>query len=219
MRKQMTEKHLEEIKAFIIKQQCKLKNSHMLRTTEADFTSDEIQAYIDDFSQYKNILALIVEMREIKVKLSRLKQLQAENAQLRKQRDDIVNVVEMCPHCDNEIEMAWDVDLYGYKAYCPVCGNRLMLCDECLHNENIKGVDSGYCDYCTETDTCRYNTEHAKNELSEDALCVNGLCCDCAKAGENSICGDYSENEHCPHRTEDGSCWTDPKNEQRTEAE
>lgn len=40
-------------------------------------------------------------------------------------------VVEWCPNCDTEIEMAWDVETLGYKTYCSVCGNRLMLCDAC----------------------------------------------------------------------------------------
>lgn len=64
--------------------------------------------------------------------------------------------VEMCPHCGYEIEMRWDVASRGYKAFCPVCGKRLMLCDECLHST----PDSRYmnhCDYCSETDSCKYN--------------------------------------------------------------
>ena len=48
-------------------------------------------------------------------------------------------VVEVCPHCENEIEMRWDTAANGYKAFCPVCGNRLMLCDECLHSERGGG--------------------------------------------------------------------------------
>ena len=58
---------------------------------------------------------------------------------------------ETCPHCENEIEMQWRVEKLGYKAYCPVCGKRLMLCDECLRSED------SYCDFDTKTDTCKYN--------------------------------------------------------------
>ena len=43
-------------------------------------------------------------------------------------------VTEFCPHCETEIEMSWDVRVLGYKAYCPVCGQRLMLCDACQHD-------------------------------------------------------------------------------------
>lgn len=60
-------------------------------------------------------------------------------------------VTELCPHCENEIEMRWDTDTLGFKAFCPVCGQRLMLCDECQHS------GTGDCDYCSETDSCRYN--------------------------------------------------------------
>lgn len=61
-------------------------------------------------------------------------------------------VTEVCPHCENEIEMRWSVEAQGYKAICPVCGGRLMLCDECLHAE-----DGGCCNYDSETDSCKYN--------------------------------------------------------------
>ena len=39
-------------------------------------------------------------------------------------------VTEWCPHCESEITMTWDVQSMGYKAFCPVCGERLMHCDE-----------------------------------------------------------------------------------------
>ena len=61
-------------------------------------------------------------------------------------------VTELCPHCDNEIEMTWNTDELGYKAFCPVCGKRLMLCDECRHTEGVGG-----CDYDSGSDTCRFN--------------------------------------------------------------
>lgn len=63
-------------------------------------------------------------------------------------------VIEVCPHCENEIEMRWSVEEFGYKAFCPVCGNRLMLCDECQHGEGAIP-----CDYDKDTDSCRFNKE------------------------------------------------------------
>ena len=65
-------------------------------------------------------------------------------------------VTEYCPHCETEIEMSWDVRVLGYKAYCPICGERLMLCDACQHDlEDDHYLDN--CDYCTVTDSCRHN--------------------------------------------------------------
>lgn len=64
-------------------------------------------------------------------------------------------VTEWCSNCNTEIEMAWDVETFGYKAYCPVCGNRLMLCDACQHTPDDKYTDD--CDYDTFCDTCKYN--------------------------------------------------------------
>lgn len=61
-------------------------------------------------------------------------------------------VTEVCPNCESEITMAWSTIDNGYKAFCPICGNRLMLCGECQHGE-----PSFACDYNGATDTCRHN--------------------------------------------------------------
>lgn len=68
-------------------------------------------------------------------------------------------VTELCSNCDTEVEMRWDVEMFGYKAYCPYCGQRLMLCDECQHPN---GEYDDNCDYCTETDSCRFNKKSDK---------------------------------------------------------
>lgn len=65
-------------------------------------------------------------------------------------------VTETCPHCMSEVEMYWNTEALGYKAFCPVCGERLMLCDECLHSNDPR------CDYCSKTDSCKHNPEKAK---------------------------------------------------------
>lgn len=65
--------------------------------------------------------------------------------------DSTCEVTEICPHCENEVTMTWNTDTDGFKAVCPHCGGRLMLCDECRHTK-------GVCDYCRETDTCRMNS-------------------------------------------------------------
>lgn len=63
-------------------------------------------------------------------------------------------VVEYCSICETEVAMFWNVSVNGYKAFCPRCGHRLMLCDECQHQD---GELADNCDYCAETDTCRNN--------------------------------------------------------------
>lgn len=52
-------------------------------------------------------------------------------------------VVEVCPECGAENIMTWDVEKDGYVAYCPHCGSKMMLCDECLHADDAK-----VCDWC-----------------------------------------------------------------------
>ena len=61
-------------------------------------------------------------------------------------------ITEWCAHCKNEVAMEWDVEMYGYEAYCPYCGKRLMICSECLGSGNA-------CDYNDGTNTCRLNRE------------------------------------------------------------
>lgn len=70
-------------------------------------------------------------------------------------------VVEWCPECNTEVEMCWDVERDGYKAFCPVCGNRLMLCDEC-HHRNGEFHDD--CDYNGITDSCKFNPAEDEEE-------------------------------------------------------
>ena len=66
-------------------------------------------------------------------------------------------VTEVCPYCESEIEMRWSVKDLGYKATCPVCGNRLMLCDECRPRGPGREPVPGGCDYDSESDTCKFN--------------------------------------------------------------
>lgn len=64
-------------------------------------------------------------------------------------------VTEVCPNCMREVTISgWDVRKDGFRAYCPYCGDRLMLCDECFHRHGDFCDD---CDYCSKTDTCRFN--------------------------------------------------------------
>lgn len=58
-------------------------------------------------------------------------------------------VTEWCPNCESEVEMRWNTDTTGYEAFCPVCGKRLMLCDECQHSDNPMP-----CDYNRDSDSC-----------------------------------------------------------------
>ena len=40
---------------------------------------------------------------------------------------------EWCANCDNESTIFWDIRKDGFRAYCPHCGERLTLCDACMH--------------------------------------------------------------------------------------
>ncbi len=84
----------------------------------------------------------------------------SEIADMTAEADDerTYTVTEWCPHCENEIEMRWDTDTRGLKAFCPICGQRLMLCDECQQL-------GGPCNYDSRTDSCEFNPpKEARNE-------------------------------------------------------
>lgn len=55
--------------------------------------------------------------------------------------------IEMCPHCDTEITIEWDVEKDGYEVSCPNCGEKIMLCDACFHSDDNRFQ---YCDWCKE---------------------------------------------------------------------
>ena len=59
--------------------------------------------------------------------------------------------VEVCPHCDSENVIQWNTDEWGYTAKCQHCEEKMMLCDECMHEYNPE-TDmyeyTGYCDWC-----------------------------------------------------------------------
>lgn len=77
-------------------------------------------------------------------------------------------VTEVCPHCESEIEMRWDTDNRGFKAFCPVCGKRLMLCDECRHTSDGEHPSPNICDYSSQTDSCRRNLESKEEMIAQD---------------------------------------------------
>lgn len=60
--------------------------------------------------------------------------------------DEPPEVTEMCPSCGKEVTLIWDTEKDGYKAFCPYCGEWLMLCSAC-HDDGFA------CDYSKDTDS------------------------------------------------------------------
>lgn len=62
-----------------------------------------------------------------------------------------LEITEVCPHCEAENTMEWDVEKNGYEAFCPHCGSKMMICSECMA---AKDNECGKCDWDKCTDTC-----------------------------------------------------------------
>lgn len=58
-------------------------------------------------------------------------------------------ICEVCPNCGAENIIRWDVEKEGYVAYCPRCGSKMMLCDECIHSDNAPTCDWNSCNGCS----------------------------------------------------------------------
>ena len=64
-----------------------------------------------------------------------------------------------------EATIHWDTATMGFKAFCPVCGNPLMLCDECRRS-------GAPCDYNGEKNCCRLNPSKPASTEVPSALRV-----------------------------------------------
>ena len=62
---------------------------------------------------------------------------------------EVVDVVEQCPECGNEVWLKWDVARDGYTIYCPYCGYRMKLCSMC----DVR--DGGKCDWNSKMGECK----------------------------------------------------------------
>lgn len=65
-------------------------------------------------------------------------------------------IVEMCPNCETEVAVWWDIQKDGYQIFCPYCGKPMMLCSMC---------DRSPCNW-TENG-CKYSNEKY-NAISND---------------------------------------------------
>lgn len=90
----------------------------------------------------------------------------------------MTEVTEMCPHCQNEVTVQWDVENDGYELYCPYCGFPIMLCSMCDARdgkvcdwEEIKGCkhsDERYRDYFYKNLSCENAAEIARSSRDND---------------------------------------------------
>lgn len=65
--------------------------------------------------------------------------------------DEEAETTELCPDCETEVTVKASRN-NGYKAVCPVCHGKLMLCSLC------RITSKSGCDYDTATDTCRFDS-------------------------------------------------------------
>lgn len=72
------------------------------------------------------------------------------------QEIELKEEIEVCPHCEAEVTVVWDVEKQGYQTTCPNCGKKIMLCDACFHSEDNGGMR---CDWSEENGCYRHPKE------------------------------------------------------------
>src|SRR5699024_8260982 len=75
---------------------------------------------------------------------------------IRKYMNDDIEIIEPCPHCENEVVLHWDVEKDGYEVYCPYCGFPMMLCSMC------DARDGSVCDW-EEIKGCKHSSERYRD--------------------------------------------------------
>lgn len=100
------------------------------------------------------ITYLLDELSELEAKNIRL-QGQVENANVARSKWEWLYhteadknrylVTECCPHCDTESTLMWSVEEHGYEIYCPVCGQKIMLCSMCDHHNDCDWTEEAGC--------------------------------------------------------------------------
>lgn len=87
--------------------------------------------------------AIEIVESEVKKAKAKKKAKKGKQAQVIPIQNTLVH--EMCPYCENEVVISWDVDADGYEIYCPCCGKQMKLCQACQDRGYECDVDSHEC--------------------------------------------------------------------------
>ena len=74
-------------------------------------------------------------------------------------------VSELCPECDTEITVSWDVDTDGFEIFCPNCGKPMVLCSACHDREDEE--DGCYCMWDDDQQSCPRMKNYKKRDEEE----------------------------------------------------
>lgn len=100
------------------------------RTYLIDITSDGFDDYEKELiSAFKSGELIIIEDSCELEKAIKDALLKMHKMHIRK--DELIS--EICPHCENENTLYWNEAKDGYKAFCPHCGKKMMMCSACLN--------------------------------------------------------------------------------------
>lgn len=105
----------------------------MINSFSEDCLEEDCSA--DILKTLRCILLDVAETWYVLVKWTQDKRLKKDKEKVTKAIQQF-EVCEVCPECGAENIMRWDVEKDCYVAYCPHCGSKMMLCDECIHSDN-----------------------------------------------------------------------------------
>lgn len=120
---------------------------------EIIFTQEELQMLYAACMAYGDRLSEIIKSipNEGEIVLSILSDRTKESWNLARKITQYINEtnyreeVEVCPHCMGENIVKWNIEKDGYEIVCQHCGEKIMLCDACIHSNDNKYQK---CDWC-----------------------------------------------------------------------
>lgn len=85
--------------------------------------------------------------RLIRIYKRKVSELRRSLAKVRREKASLEDgyIVEWCVNCERQTVMLWNIKEDGLTAFCPYCGQKMMLCEQC----------TGDCDYSYGFDICK----------------------------------------------------------------
>ena len=122
------------------------KGEETVMDDKINFTQEELQLLYATCMSYGDKLSGIIKSipNEEETIINRLSDRSKDSWNLARKiadymdKDTLKEEVEICPYCMNENIIYWNAEKDGYEIICQHCGEKIMLCDACIHSNDNK---------------------------------------------------------------------------------